>query len=664
MKATNIPPQPQPQAQSQVVAPTQPVRTVPTSEVNGTDMRPGYDASLVLSREGEELSFEEVRAMSQRYVYKKSSLRETLLASSTSSNVIVPSNFIIHPDVSPSQTTKLNHGGLHESPRHPSPTMCTRAAMNDIDAMFKDSPLTVPFSARSLTTEIPTMDPAGVVLDLNQRGRPSPVAFTVFTDEELLTRNIAQSASAAERDAANASFAAKAYPPLTPILEMSHESDMSHVSNTSMAAPTPAQPTQQQQQAEGESQTINPDNIVDPFDAAQREQWISELGVLTSDGVNDLSSESCPADLDALANGTETSIELGDKLFQVTSVLSYVGTEPNEKVLTLTAENLLDGGEVCLRFASRHSVLEQTFAQSFLSRVVASSAGGEGGVPADVQEVEQHMKTLFYTTQESFVYQDRCVSIGQVSNSGNLRQLLGMYTKNGLKMDERLVAFYCYELLKLIQLLHTHSYLHNTLTPDSIWLRFEEDDAANSQQQEWSEIWSPSGEGGWSRKGLSLGEFTSGIDKTLFPTEAMFRCENTSSAAMASNPLIKFAQDALGLPAWTEQLDLLSIAGVAHAMLFGGGDMDCVLDESTGTIQLVQTLTSEFSQTTFAPVFETILNFRPTHPSTVQQESLELIQLLLQHFEMALAMEVNGHTVATQIKTLLCKQQMMMIQNK
>ena len=635
--------------------PTQPsAPRAPLSEVNGTDMRPGYDASMVIGRDGGVLSFEEVRAMNPRYAYKKSAPREAPPAAP----VVPPSSKSFTPESSPIHHQHHNNG---ISPRHPSPTICTRAAMQDIESMFKDSPMTAPFSSRSLTSDIPSMD--GVVIDLNTRGRPSPVAFTVFTDEELLTRNVAQSAAQAEREAASASFAQKAYPPLTPILEMSHESDMSHVSNTSMGAPTPASrsqpPAQSPQQIQVYDENAAPsatataadpaaigDNVVDPFDSAQREQWIGELSVLTTDGVTDLSNETCPFDLEALASGDETSIELGDKLFQVTSVLSSFGTGVNRSV-TLLVENLLDGGELVLRLAPRTTVLEQVFAQAGVARIIATGGG--------TNEIEAQVRSFFLATQESVVYADACCSISATSGRGTMRQLLKAYERDGKKMDERLVAFYSYELLKLVHLLHTNGLLHNSLTPDSVWLRFD-DTAA------WSDNWSPIGEGGWNSKGLSLSEFSSSIDRSLFPTDAAFRCENSAATAMSSNPLLPFTQDALGLTSWAEQLDLLSIAAVIYAMLFGGvGDMDCVLDES-GSIQLVQPLSSEFAQTTFAPVFETILNFRPSQATTASQESQDLINLLMQHFEMAIGMEVNGQTVSSQIKNLLCRQQMMQLQ--
>lgn len=120
-------------------------------------MRAGYAAQLLTGPKGEERSFEELRATAARDASKKSTMRaaeqQQSMASAAGKPQAAPltprptAASVLHHPISPSllpSPTSTSASGLRLSlaPSGASPTVCTRSALHDIDAMFKDSPIT------------------------------------------------------------------------------------------------------------------------------------------------------------------------------------------------------------------------------------------------------------------------------------------------------------------------------------------------------------------------------------------------------------------------------------------------------------------------------------------------------------------------------------------
>ena len=575
------------------------------------------------------------------------------------------------------------------------------AATGRGNAITQSAGAAVPFSTRSLTKEIPPM--ADHLADpYSSRGRPSPVAFAVFTDEEMQTRNIALAAADAARaeakrsqgvgmmvfvdpdmenkppaPAAAASSAAasskrqalravvsvpadeeeeeeskeyttsKSYPPLTPIAEV-NESDMSHASSAAAAAAAAAAGIAQEATAEANAEPT--DGILDPFDPSQRVQWINELGVLTSAGVVDLTASPAPFSLADVANGSTSQLELGDALFQMTQVhavpSSFSSMSAAEKSLTLVAENLLDGGESLLRIGGVSELMEMHMGSTVLSRLLQNDPSSEALI-----------RSLFLLPTSALVWEDTCVTVSPVSSAGTLGSLLALYASRSQRMDERLVVYYCHELLKLMQILHVNSVLHLGLSTNSVWCRYEEQGAEG-----WSDTWNADSEGGWAQKGLALSNFSSGLDRTLFAAGTEFKC--ASPALVAAHPALNVLHNVLGVKAWTESVDLLSLCTLTYEMLFGPGSRMDLTRAEDGSISLARDLSASSLQSeVFRPMFDTILNFTfdPANP----QAGLDLIATLLAHFDTALTMEQNNGQSpphAKAIKALLQQQQLMRLQ--
>jgi hypothetical protein len=803
------------------------------------------------------LSFEEVRAAQPRYalVVKKPAAaataassvapmhsppisgRKASLGGSGNTSILLGSAGRTTAGGARSFTPDQPHHGTYASSRQPSPTMCTRAALDDIEAMFKDqSPAitpggyggigggasrgsqaahaaaatfasqagpAVPFSTRSLTKEIPPM-PEGsggvptasipAAVDPFLRGRPSPVAlnFSVFTDEEMQTRQIALAASQAaamekkrnagvgmmvfvDPDLENkappvASVAApkrtafapvvaapipvaadheeeeeederaytgnnhsKSYPPLTPIAEVSESSDMSHGSSISSsgsgsggngvtpgfnvsrsrdsaaAAHASAQELARQQQeeaaaAEAEaaaaaaaaaaSAQVEVSGPIDPFIPAQRVAWINELGVLASARVTDLTAGPAPFTVAGLQSGTETQLEPGDSLLQVLSVVpapsawrSVLGSagsaapRAEEACVSLVAEDLLEGGEVSVRVAGVGELLEQHVSDAIMTRL----SGG-------VAENEPLVRTLFLLPTRTLVYDDAVAIVAPVTSGGSLASLLTRYAAAGSspsassagftgRMDERLVVFYAHEILKSIHHLHASSFLHNGLSTHAIFIRNDEQDATSA---EWVDVWSADGTGGWDRRGVALANFGAAIDRSLFDAGARFTCAST--ALQALYPAIALVQQvaadgaaAASSAGWAEAVDLFGLCQVVHLMLFGASSPLEVrrdpVDGRWAPLRPFPAATAGLLRDVFLPLFDSVLNFdyfANTHAGaaapTAGEGPLDLVAQLLQHFESALTQPnivgEQASPIANQLKPLLQKQQLMMLQKK
>ena len=771
-----------PTPQSRATAPA-PLPSPSQATELSVDCIPGYDVRMLQGVGGQLLSFEEVRAMHPRYAMKKKIV--PLQTQSHAPAVSAPLAPLHSPTPAAAAAHHASHRTAHYTPdhnahnqslSHPSPTVCTRAAMDDIEAMFKDqSPApsalvvtpgsrgglggfgaaagpAVPFSTRSLTKEIPPMHegPAsgsgagiggafGLGATDYSRGRPSPVAFTVFTDEEMQTRNIASAAAALQAQQNNrakgvglcvfvdpdlenqppaaaaaaaapapapaastggfggarrqalaarapepvaalhdedddeseddygAANSSKSYPPLTPIAEV-NESDMSHASSTSAtpgltgatgaqaqaAAFAAAQALARQQEEESAAaaaaEELAAQGILDAFDPAQRVAWINELGTLSSPLVTDLTSQSSPflGVLPGLASGAENQLEVGESLFQVSSVVpphaGWEQTPPEERCLTLVGENLLEGGESCLRLGGVSELMEAASCSALLSRLLANDPSSEALI-----------RSLFLLPTQAIVYEDSCCLVAPTTPRGTMASLLSSYASAGSRMDPRLAVYYCFELLKLLQILHVNQMLHNNLSVHTVWIRFD-DEAV------WSETWSPEGEGGWQGKGVALGNFGAAVDRALFPAETSFRCVNPR--ILAAFPAMSLVQgEALAKPSWTEAVDLVGLCQLAFAMLFPGEEMALHRDAS-GAVVLNKTFPPGLLSDVMKPLFDTVLNF--DYDTRNAQGGADLLAQLIQHFETAISMEQpNGQqTIAQCLKQLLQKQQLMMLSTK
>jgi len=124
-------------------------------------------------------------------------------------------------------------------------------------------------------------------------------------------------------------------------------------------------------------------------------------------------------------------------------------------------------------------------------------------------------------------------------------------------VDELLVMFFTIELLRLLEGLHEAGFIHGDLKIDNCLVRLEEVTPASA----WNHEYSPSGDGGWSSKGLTLIDFGRTIDTQLYPPNQTFIADWKTDTRDC-------AEMRAGRP-WTFQTDFAGLASIIYCMLFG-----------------------------------------------------------------------------------------------
>ncbi|KDN44189.1 hypothetical protein RSAG8_05662, partial [Rhizoctonia solani AG-8 WAC10335] len=125
-------------------------------------------------------------------------------------------------------------------------------------------------------------------------------------------------------------------------------------------------------------------------------------------------------------------------------------------------------------------------------------------------------------------------------------------------LDELLIMFFTIELLRLISAMHAAGFVHGDLKIDNCLLRTED---VPDEARAWSSKYDPTGEHGWSYKGIRMIDFGRGIDINLFQPGQTFIGDWPTDQRDA----VELRE---GRP-WTFQTDYFGLAGIVYCMLFG-----------------------------------------------------------------------------------------------
>ena len=163
---------------------------------------------------------------------------------------------------------------------------------------------------------------------------------------------------------------------------------------------------------------------------------------------------------------------------------------------------------------------------------------------------------LYAFDDESYLVLELCPQ-GMLLNIINNAVSAGV-SQAGACLDELLVMFFSIELLRLVEAMHNAGFIHGDLKIDNCLLRLEEVPGGATG---WSSSYQPSGEGGWSYKGLKVIDFGRTIDTKQFPRDQQFIAdwptdERDCFEVRENRP-------------WTYQTDYFGLAGIIYCMLFG-----------------------------------------------------------------------------------------------
>ncbi|KAI9886229.1 MAG: hypothetical protein M1823_001964 [Watsoniomyces obsoletus] len=143
-------------------------------------------------------------------------------------------------------------------------------------------------------------------------------------------------------------------------------------------------------------------------------------------------------------------------------------------------------------------------------------------------------------------------------------------------LNETLIIFFTVELMRIIEALHSRGIIHGDIKADNCLLRLDppyqpqrrHSDARNQdmekEEEGCSQIYSPLGSKGWSRKGISLIDFGRGIDMFAFRGDVEFKANWIPTKNNNEDcPQIKESRE------WTFEIDYFGLAGVVHSLLWG-----------------------------------------------------------------------------------------------
>ena len=223
-----------------------------------------------------------------------------------------------------------------------------------------------------------------------------------------------------------------------------------------------------------------------------------------------------------------------------------------------------------------------------LRRIIAA-------VPEDLHRSIIRPHRLYAFKDESYLILDLC-------QQGTLLEIVNRATEIGIAqpgggMDELLVMFFTVELLRLLQGLHDHGFIHGDLKIDNCLIRLEEVPGGTLA---WSKEYSPSGDGGWGSKGLKLIDFGRTIDTTLFPTGQTYIADWKTDG----RDCVEMRQ---GRP-WTYQTDYAGLASIVYCMLFGRYMETAEVEEEGKRVRPLQGMKRYWQVDLWNRVFDALLN--------------------------------------------------------
>ncbi|KAH8099973.1 hypothetical protein BXZ70DRAFT_197318 [Cristinia sonorae] len=177
-------------------------------------------------------------------------------------------------------------------------------------------------------------------------------------------------------------------------------------------------------------------------------------------------------------------------------------------------------------------------------------------LPAQIKRSIVVPSALYAYRDESFLVMEHC-NQGTLLDVVNNAAQAGV-TQQGACLDELIVVFFTIELMRLLESLHAAGFIHGDMKIDNCLLRLEDVPGPASA---WTSVYQPSGDGGWSYKGIKMIDFGRTIDTRLFPPNQQY----TGDWDTDPRDCVEMRE---GKP-WTYQTDYFGLAGIIYCMLYG-----------------------------------------------------------------------------------------------
>lgn len=250
---------------------------------------------------------------------------------------------------------------------------------------------------------------------------------------------------------------------------------------------------------------------------------------------------------------------------------------------------------------------------------------------------------LYAYSDESFLILDLCPQ-GMLLNVINNAVSAGV-SQQGACLDELLVMFFSIELIRLVEGIHTAGFIHGDLKIDNCLLRLEDIPEGASA---WNATYQPSGDGGWSYKGLKVIDFGRTIDTKMFPSGQEYIADWPTD----ERDCFEMRE---GRP-WTFQTDYFGLVGIIYCMLFGkyiqASSVILVPDSPTRRYKIGTPLKRYWQGDLWNRIFDVLLN-----PCLVKPDGTLPIcdELALVRKEMEMWLQANCNRSSNTLKGLLKK---------
>jgi len=218
-------------------------------------------------------------------------------------------------------------------------------------------------------------------------------------------------------------------------------------------------------------------------------------------------------------------------------------------------------------------------------------------------------------------------------------------SQQGACLDELLVMFFSIELIRLVEGIHTAGFIHGDLKIDNCLLRLEDIPEGASA---WNATYQPSGDGGWSYKGLKVIDFGRTIDTKMFPSGQEYIADWPTD----ERDCFEMRE---GRP-WTFQTDYFGLVGIIYCMLFGkyiqASSVILVPDSPTRRYKIGTPLKRYWQGDLWNRIFDVLLN-----PCLVKPDGTLPIcdELALVRKEMEMWLQANCNRSSNTLKGLLKK---------
>jgi checkpoint serine/threonine-protein kinase len=247
---------------------------------------------------------------------------------------------------------------------------------------------------------------------------------------------------------------------------------------------------------------------------------------------------------------------------------------------------------------------------------------------------------LYAFRDESYLVLDFCRQ-GTLLDIVNNAVAAGV-SQQGACLDELLVMFFSIELLRLLEGIHNIGFIHGDLKIDNCLLRLEDVPGGASA---WSSLYQPSGDGGWSYKGLKVIDFGRTIDTRLFPPGQQY----IADWAIDDRDCFELRENR----PWTYQTDYFGLAGIIYCMLYGKYIQASSIASTTtenGPRYKISTPMKRYWQTNlWNRVLDVLLNSSSTQQLPVSDELKSL------RVEMETWLQANCNRTSNTLKGLLKK---------